>query len=303
MACGGGFQAPVTEQGERQVLTAPIIVDGNTPDSLLNVPTVTGSVSSSRSSPPRRPVTVSRSSSQLPATTGAVGGSRSNTSVSASHRVANHRVTNGDTLFSIAFQYDLDFRRLAIANGLRAPYTIFVGQVINLDLSRISNSGSVAGSTSVGTRVSNNAIGSTQGASRSGGVLRQPIGASTQEVEPDWQWPHSGGILQRFQAGVNKGIDIGGRIGDPVYAASEGEVVYSGSGIRGTGDLIILRHSDRYLSAYAHNSVMLVDLGNRVRAGEKIAELGQSPNGVALLHFEIRLDGVSVDPSKFLPRR
>jgi lipoprotein NlpD len=109
-------------------------------------------------------------------------------------------------------------------------------------------------------------------------------------------------VLRAFQAG-NKGIDIGGRPGDPVWAASDGEVVYSGNGIQGTGNLIIIRHGDSYLSAYAHNSVMLVSKGSRVTAGDKIAEIGENSTGVPMLHFEIRVDGNSVDPIRFLPKR
>ena len=92
-------------------------------------------------------------------------------------------------------------------------------------------------------------------------------------------------------------------MGDPVLAASSGDVVYSGRGVQGSGNLIIIRHSDKYLSAYAHNSAMLVGEGSRVRAGEKIAEIGQNSSGIAMLHFEIRVDGSSVDPLGFLPGR
>ena len=109
-------------------------------------------------------------------------------------------------------------------------------------------------------------------------------------------------MLRGFQAELNKGVDIGGQLGDPVLAASAGDVVYSGRGVQGSGNLIIIRHGDRYLSAYGHNSAMLVGEGSRVRAGEKIAEVGTSPNGVAMLHFEIRVDGNSVDPAGLLPR-
>jgi lipoprotein NlpD len=131
-------------------------------------------------------------------------------------------------------------------------------------------------------------------------LIRQPIGAN---AEPSWQWPLSGQIIRGFENGQNKGIDIGARLGDPVYAASDGDVVYSGRGIQGAGELIILRHSDRYLSAYAYNSAMRVKEGDRVRAGQQIAEVGASSAGDPALHFEIRVDGKSVDPTGLLPRR
>jgi lipoprotein NlpD len=215
-----------------------------------------------------------------------------------------HRVRSGDTLFSIAFEYDLDFRSLAQANGLNPPYTIFVDQQINLDISRLSVSASA--NSNLGTAVSNNSVARAQASSSgSGGLIRSSISGSpgTGSSEPNWQWPHRGMVLRDFQADLNKGIDIGGQFGDPVLAASAGDVVYSGRGVQGSGNLIIIRHSDRYLSAYSHNSVMLVAEGSRVGAGEKIAEVGESSAGVSMLHFEIRVDGQSVDPAGLLPGR
>jgi lipoprotein NlpD len=211
-------------------------------------------------------------------------------------------VRAGDTLFSIAYQHDLDFRSLAIANGLNPPYTIFVDQQIDLDINNLTPSSSSISTANLGTAVSNNSVASSSaGSARTGAVLRQPVETATRAVS--WQWPHQGRLLRGFQAGVNKGLDIAGAVGDPVTAAGDGDVVYSGSGIQGSGDLIIIRHSDRYLSAYAHNSTMLVKEGSRVRAGEKIAEVGKNSAGVAMLHFEIREAGDSIDPSRLLPSR
>jgi len=205
-------------------------------------------------------------------------------------------------MFSIAFQYDLDFRSLAIANGLNPPYTIFVDQQINLDLDRIAANGAAVSTSNLGTAVSNNSVARARaGSPTSGSVLRQPVSRTPRSVS--WQWPHRGRLVRGFQAGVNKGLDIAGNVGDPVLAAGDGDVVYSGSGIQGSGDLIIIRHSDSYLSAYAHNSRMLVAEGSHVRAGEKIAEVGENSAGVAMLHFEIREAGDSVDPSRLLPPR
>ena len=112
-----------------------------------------------------------------------------------------------------------------------------------------------------------------------------------------------GKVIRGFEADMNKGIDIGGKLGDPVFAASSGDVVYSGRGVQGSGNLIIIRHNDRYLSAYAHNSRMLVGEGIHVKEGDKIAEVGNSSNGISMLHFEIRFDGKSVDPTGLLPHR
>ena len=287
-ACGNNYQAPVDEQGERLVVNRPIIVDSSRGDTRFNAPVGRAQVASSSA------VRAAVAASTAPAGVRAGGQTRS----------LSHTVRPGDTLYSIAFEYDLDARNLAIANNLRPPYTIFIDQQLNLDLNRRSNTAlrTAADTSNLGTAVSNNAVAQTQPAlARAGGLTRQPINNS-RSPDPHWQWPHTGRVLRAFQAG-NKGIDIGGRLGDPVWAASDGEVVYSGNGIQGTGDLIIIRHGDSYLSAYAHNSVMLVSEGNRVSAGDKIAEIGENPAGVAMLHFEIRVDGNSVDPIRFLPRR
>jgi len=297
-ACGGGYQAPITEQGERQVVRAPLIVDSSTPDSSLRVEN-------------SRPVTVSSSGrgnapveviSSRPSQSSAQARPTSARPTTPSNTPRSHRVRAGDTLFSIAYQYDLDFRSLAIANGMSPPYTIFVDQQINLDLNAVPSNGSESAVASLGRAVGNNSVAQARaGTPVSSGVLRQPV--SREPLAVSWQWPHQGRLVRGFQSGVSKGLDIAGSIGDPVFAAGDGDVVYSGRGIQGSGDLIIIRHSDRYLSAYAHNSRMLVSEGSRVRSGEKIAEVGQNSSGAAMLHFEIREAGDSVDPMRLLPRR
>ena len=300
-ACGGGYQAPILEQGEEQQLRAPIIVDSSTPDSNFRSPDSPVRVSSSSSA---------AASSSSPATSDRITRSRAvvtpasgSNSSSGNSAPGSHRVRSGDTLFSIAFEYDLDFRSLALANGLRPPYTIFVDQQLSLDINNITQSSSRVSNSNLGTAVGNDSVARAQGSNTSsGGVLRQPISSSTNR-ELRWQWPHRGRVMRAFGTGSSKGLESSGSSGEPVLAAGDGDVVYSGRGIQGTGDLIIIRHSDRYLSAYAHNSVMLVSEGSRVRAGDKIAEIGQSPAGEDMLHFEIREDGNSVDPIRFLPGR
>ena len=283
VACGNNYQAPVDEQGDRLVITSPVIVDSSRAGSGSNATSGRARVlaSSSASTPSQsRPLDPP---ARLP---------------------TNHSVRTGDTLYSIAFQYDLDARNLAIANNLRPPYTIFIGQTFNLNLNRISNSASktAVDTSNLATVVNNNSVARAQASSTRSTVLTRQTISSSRSADPDWQWPHTGRVLRAFES-ANKGIDISGRVGDPVWAASAGEVVYSGNGIQGTGDLIIIRHGDSYLSAYAHNSVMLVSEGNTVRAGDKIAEIGENQSGVPMLHFEIRVDGTSVDPIRFLPRR
>ncbi|GJM14053.1 MAG: hypothetical protein DHS20C12_24560 [Pseudohongiella sp.] len=301
VACAGGYQAPMSDQGERQVVTAPIIVDSSTPESSFRIENSRPvSVSSSGRGNSSNPGSVSRSqpvSNRSTNTASNQGSSNINRALPTTHRVRP-----GDTLFSIAFQYDLDFRSLAIANGLNPPYTIFVDREINLDLNNVVNNGGSVATSNLGTAVGNNSVArASAGSSASGSVLRQPVSRTPLAVT--WQWPHQGRVIRGFQSGVSKGLDIGGSVGDPVLAAGDGDVVYSGRGIQGSGDLIIIRHSDRYLSAYAHNSRMLVSEGSRVRAGEKIAEVGENSTGVAMLHFEIREAGDSVDPSRLLPSR
>lgn len=302
-SCGGNYQAPVSDQGEVQVSRAPIIARTSSNENggaVVERGSASDVISRGSSAPlARAPRPSQNTEVQASSTSRQVSPRQTETASNASV----HRVRAGDTLYSIAFQYDLDFRLLALANGLRAPYTIYVGQEINLVVSDLS--GSSAGSavnSSIGREVSNNSVARAQGGtSRSGGVLRQPI--QTSNVTPTWGWPHDGRILKGFREAGNKGLNIQGQVGEAVLAASDGDVVYAGRGVQGSGNLIILRHSDRYLSAYAHNSNMLVAEGTRVAVGDKIAEVGETPAGDAMLHFEIRLDGKSVDPSELLPSR
>ena len=128
-------------------------------------------------------------------------------------------------------------------------------------------------------------------------------GAAVEADGVEWMWPASGRVLAGFSKSTNKGVDILGKIGDPVFASASGRVVYSGTGLRGYGKLIIIKHNDTYLSAYAHNSNLLVKEGQSVVKGQKIAEIGNSDSPQVKLHFEIRRQGEPVDPMKFLPER
>jgi lipoprotein NlpD len=116
-------------------------------------------------------------------------------------------------------------------------------------------------------------------------------------------WPANGVLLAGFDEAKNKGLDIGGKAGDPVMAAADGQVVYAGSGLRGYGNLIILKHNNTFLTAYAHNQALLVKEDQKVRKGQKIAEMGKSDADRVKLHFEVRRQGKPVDPAKFLPAR
>ncbi len=129
----------------------------------------------------------------------------------------------------------------------------------------------------------------------------EPEAAGGDGDKIDWNWPSSGKVVAPFSESSNKGLDIGGKVGDPVYASASGRVVYSGTGLRGYGKLIIIKHNQTYLSAYAHNSNLLVKEGQNVKKGQKIAEVGNTDSDRAKLHFEIRRLGKPVDPLKFLP--
>lgn len=338
LAACGNYQAPISEQGRTQQVQSVEIISSNAGNEQSRVApqNSTPSFSSSRpeprvqvSSSSNRPVarvstpetspastgSITRRSigeaaapgystqsrptiSRAPVSSGSVVNRGTGSSLSSALNPVSHLVKAGDTLFSIAFQYNLDFRTLAMANGLNPPYTIFVGQEIDL---AAQVAGAVTDSLvdAAGNVISRNAPTSA--------TISAPSSNTTQTISRNapvsWQWPHRGTLLQRFAENTNEGIDISGNVGDPVLAAGAGDVVYSGRGVQGTGNLIIIRHSDRYLSAYAHNSAMLVPEGQRVEAGQQIAELGVDDQGVPMLHFEIRRDGASVDPMEFLPRQ
>lgn len=218
-----------------------------------------------------------------------------------------HVVRKGETLYGIARRYGRDFKELARHNGLRSPYVIAPGDKINLELDpklRVAvkpRSSSSKKKTNVTERKVNNGLGND--------VTKVKKDNNFKDIK--WSWPHVGPILAKFNTGktakasgnVNKGVDIGGRLGDPVKAAASGEVVYAGSGLRGYGNLVIINHNERYLSAYAHNHKLLVKEGQMIKQGQKIAEMGRSGSDRVKLHFEIRRDGQPVNPLKFLPSR
>lgn len=229
----------------------------------------------------------------------------SNTS-SAISTGQTHTVARGETLYSIAWRYSVDYRALAVANNLASPYTIYPNQQLNVDIGNVSNNAinnvptiPVAPAGDPAVNVSERPAAAVANR-RTGNVPTRVVDGVI------WQWPVEGRVLRSFNASAestSKGIDIGGRRGEPVYAAADGDVVYSGRGIQGQGDLIIIRHNARFLSAYSHNSNMTVTEGARIRAGDKIAEVGTDPRGSELLHFEVRVDGKPADPSRYLPPR
>lgn len=205
---------------------------------------------------------------------------------------AYHIVQRGDSLYSVSWSYGYDHRDVAKWNNLQPPYSLTAGQRISF----IPPAG-----TTVRTPMK---AATPESVPR---PPRPPLVAPPEKSSSDvaWQWPTNGSVLNRFDANdsLNKGINIGGQLGQAVRAAASGKVVYSGSGLIGYGKLIILKHNETLLSAYAHNKDLLVSEGEIVDAGKQIAEMGSSGANVVMLHFEIRRDGVPVDPLEYLPDR
>ncbi len=213
-------------------------------------------------------------------------------------RATWHVVRRGETLYSIAWRHGRDWRAVARWNGLRPPYRIHPGQRLRVSPPRARGGRRQAARPEPRVEVRRRTI---RREAEAKGAHRKASARSRIE----WRWPAEGRLLRRFDPdGPGKrGIAIGGRVGQPVRAAADGRVVYSGSGLVGYGKLIIIKHDATWLSAYGHNSRLRVREGQRVRAGQHIADMGRDGKGTALLHFEIRRDGRPVDPLKLLPRR
>jgi lipoprotein NlpD len=217
-----------------------------------------------------------------------------------------HRVSRGDTLHGIAFKYGLDWRDIARWNRIAAPYTIYPDQVV-----RLRAPPRIAEAPAARTAPARPEVRTVPTPSaRSRPADPAPAKASAAPAAPapaagGWAWPAEGRVLRTFKSGdpARNGLDIAGSEGQPVRAAAGGEVVYSGNGLIGYGELIIVKHDDRMLSAYAHNRRRLVSEGERVERGARIAEMGRNGRDEVLLHFEIRRDGKPVDPLSYLPKR
>ncbi|MBP8184993.1 MAG: peptidoglycan DD-metalloendopeptidase family protein [Pseudomonas sp.] len=236
---------------------------------------------------------------------GSVSDSRQPTSV------GQHVVQRGDTLYSIAFRFGWDWKVLAQRNNIAAPYVIKTGQVIRFDgrpsqpvaVAQTARPSTVTNGVKpqpVAVKAANNAatVNSKPG-------VKPPVTPVPTNFTGRWTWPATGAVIGRFSSNgsLNKGIDIAGELGEPVLAASDGSVVYAGSGLRGYGELVIIKHSDTYVSAYGHNRRLLVREGQQVKVGQVIAEMGSTGTDRVKLHFEIRRQGKPVDPLQYLPKR
>ena len=215
----------------------------------------------------------------------------------------SHTVRAGETLYSIAWRYNRNHEELARSNSISAPYRIYPGQVISL----VSTSGAVAKINQQSSSGSNSKPTTRYKKPKTNTKPVQEKFANQRDnkVIMSWSWPSKGPVIEAYSltGAVNKGIDLAGKRGEPVFAAADGKVVYSGTGLVGYGNLIIIKHNETYLSAYAHNSRLLLKEGDSAKAGQKIAEIGSTGTNRDKLHFEIRRDGKPVNPVQYLPRR
>lgn len=237
---------------------------------------------------------------------------------------SGYMVQTGDTLYSIAFRAGMDYRELAKLNNISPPYRIFVGQSLQVSNKKYmsirgeqrNSSVQLPKSTSSTVKypsqtqskltTANKAVARNN---QTGYVRKQTVKENATAAENTvssskvrWAWPVRGPILAGFSNAEhgNKGLDIGGKAGTPIKAAAAGEVVYAGNALRGYGNLVIIRHNDDFLSAYAHNRRLLVKERDTVASGQTIAEMGNTDATSVRLHFEIRFRGKSVDPKRYL---
>lgn len=209
-----------------------------------------------------------------------------------------YEVKKGDTLYSIALEYGVDYRELAQWNSLEDPSKIRVGQVLRTkpEEGRGAQVSKVAISTPVESRPLD---APAKPAAKPAAVPPKPVPAAP--ATEGFIWPAKGKVIAAFEQTRGKGVDIDGRVGDPIVASAKGKVTYVGSGIRGLGKLLIIQHSDEYLTVYAHTSQILVKEQQVVERGQKIAEIGTSDAERPMLHFQIRKLGRPLDPKQFLP--
>ncbi len=195
----------------------------------------------------------------------------------------NHVVRSGETLSTIAFRYGKDYRDLARWNGLGDGSLIYPGQVLRLE----PPAGAAAAARPP----------------RQAPPPKKVTPPDRNDPSPGWVWPTSGRIVAEFNAasGSGTGVTIAGRAGQAVRAAASGRVVYSGGGLIGYGQLIIVKHNDTYLSAYGYNASLLVKEGESIKKGQRIATMGEGPGQQPRLHFEIRRNGKPVNPRQYLP--
>jgi len=221
-----------------------------------------------------------------------------------------------DTLIGIGLETGQSHKDIARWNSLENPNRIEVGQVIRVTppvVESVAVAKPVASSVATATPIAAgpakpasapaSAPATTATPSSAPVATAAATAAAASDDDIAWIWPSSGAVLSGFDETKNKGLDIGGTAGEPVLASADGKVVYAGAGLRGYGNLIILKHNNVFLTAYAHNQSLLVKEDQTVKKGQKIAEMGNSDADRVKLHFEVRRQGKPVDPAKYLPSR
>lgn len=231
-----------------------------------------------------------------------------------------YTVKPGDTMIRIGLENGQNWRDIVRWNNLENPNIIEVGQVLRvlpptqdnaLVVTRPVSSGAVAPATATApapaashVRPPTSApVSATPAPAPAPEPAPAPAPTATGDENVAWIWPVQGALLAGFDEAKNKGLDIAGKTGDPVMASADGRVVYAGAGLRGYGNLVILKHNNTFLTAYAHNNKLFVKEDQNVRKGQKIAEMGSSDADRVKLHFEIRRQGKPVDPAKYLPAK
>lgn len=232
---------------------------------------------------------------------------------SESVKPAVHVVKKGDTLYSIAWNYGYDYRELALWNAINPPYVIYPGQSLRLQAptpppdikTKPLQPGPIVRKSTTEKQAVKPAVEPGPKTRNTIPKTKIPDNSQKKVALPggniSWDWPVKGKLVKLNTPKAEKGIDIEGKLGQRINAAAIGDVVYSGSGLLGYGKLIIIKHDDTFLSAYAHNSELMVKEGDRVNQGQQIAQMGQTTDGRTLLHFEIRKNGKPIDPLKHLP--
>lgn len=213
-------------------------------------------------------------------------------------------VKKGDTLIGIALDAGADYRDIAAMNQLANPNIIQLDRT--LCVRRMAQKNKKSAPTNNATAKTEQPVKETKPAPVKPVDDMPSTSAATNAALADgvkFAWPAKGKVVAGFNDASNKGINIAGKMGEPVDAAAEGKVVYAGSGLRGYGNLVIVKHENNYLTAYAHNSKILVKEGETVKRGQRIAEMGDSDADSVMLHFEVRRQGKPVDPLKFLSQR
>ncbi|MBT9474359.1 peptidoglycan DD-metalloendopeptidase family protein [Polaromonas sp.] len=224
-----------------------------------------------------------------------------------------YAVKPGDTMIRIGLENGQNWRDIVRWNGLENPNLIEVGQVLRVMPPVVESAVAVTRPVSPGavTAAASAALGPAKPASAALGAAPAPVPAPVSPAPPAsngdedvaWIWPVQGALIAGFDEAKNKGLDISGKAGDTVMASADGRVVYAGAGLRGYGNLVILKHNNTFLTAYAHNQKLFVKEDQTVRKGQKIAEMGNSDADRVKLHFEIRRQGKPVDPAKYLPAK